>query len=518
MRPGSRLLLTLTACLLIGIVVPLTSHAQNECGVVDRIDFPVDRMVFELVQDYAVPSPRHQGRYHTGEDYAAARVMSLGTPVRTIAAGRVTFSAPTGWGRDGGVVIIEHAFPDGSLAYSMYGHLQATERYPFPERYTCIPFGAVIGAIGDVRPAPHLHLEIRSAGPDLPGPGYAREVSGDTVFLAPSPFIRNWQAWLDPAHRWHVLLPEADRLISPPVEFSDHSLLFATRDRVRYATSDGRVLWRIVPETPLAALSWWNDQPLLTDQDGGMQLVNLDGTLGERWQTGIPVRAPALRLGDRLLFSTPQDRLVAFAADRRELAWEIDGIPPVTAFQAAGDIVGILSEGDVLSVITGEGQLLSQEVRPTHLAASPQGRLLRWDAEGLLEWDNGWLPATLPDLPHAPESALTANSGSLYQYSGETRLITGFDAAGQMRWQTPLTLTGQPTLTLINNLLLLISDDGFITTLQADTGATCYQMRLYGDGRGTPWHSLGSDGLLRVGLANQIIGLDWTTLVGGCTP
>ena len=125
------------------------------------ISFPVDRASFTLVQAFGVPSPRHQGRYHTGEDYHGPRGASLGQPVRAAASGLVTYSAPNGWGRDGGVVIIQHVFADGTTVYSQYGHMMETSTILFPARYSCVNQGDIIGAVGDIRPAPHLHFEIR---------------------------------------------------------------------------------------------------------------------------------------------------------------------------------------------------------------------------------------------------------------------------------------------------------------------------------------------------------------------
>ncbi len=110
------------ACLLIFAFALPASGQATQCGVARAISFPVDTTQFQIVQDFGAPSPRYQGRYHTGEDWYGGRD-SYGTPVRAIADGQVTFSSPNGWGRDGGVIIIAHSLPDGSTAYSMYGHV-----------------------------------------------------------------------------------------------------------------------------------------------------------------------------------------------------------------------------------------------------------------------------------------------------------------------------------------------------------------------------------------------------------
>jgi murein DD-endopeptidase MepM/ murein hydrolase activator NlpD len=108
--------LSAAVALLLAFAAPVS--AQTQCGFATSVSFPVDPAQFQIAQDFGAPSPRHQGRYHTGEDWYGGRE-SYGTYVRSIANGRVTFSSPNGWGRDGGVIIIEHSFPDGTTAYSM---------------------------------------------------------------------------------------------------------------------------------------------------------------------------------------------------------------------------------------------------------------------------------------------------------------------------------------------------------------------------------------------------------------
>ena len=154
-------------------VIPV--FAQAECGFVDTINFPVDQNQFMLAQEFGAPSPRHQGRFHTGEDWYGGRDVSFGQPVRAIANGRVTYSYPLGWGRDGGVIVIEHITADDTRFYSQYGHIMETATITFPPRLGCIQAGEIIGAVGDVRPAPHLHFEIRTNNPDTPGAGYSWE-------------------------------------------------------------------------------------------------------------------------------------------------------------------------------------------------------------------------------------------------------------------------------------------------------------------------------------------------------
>ena len=81
---------------------PPVLRAQADCGRVDQIVFPVDQSRFTLVQAFGAPSVRHQGRFHTGEDWYGGRGTTEGLPVVAAANGRVTYSYDLGWGRDGG--------------------------------------------------------------------------------------------------------------------------------------------------------------------------------------------------------------------------------------------------------------------------------------------------------------------------------------------------------------------------------------------------------------------------------
>ncbi|MDP0995321.1 peptidoglycan DD-metalloendopeptidase family protein, partial [Klebsiella pneumoniae] len=87
--------------------------------------------------------------WYGGPDYVT------GSPVRAAARGRVTYSYPLGWGRDGGVVILQHTFPDGTTAYSQYGHIIESDTVKCPRRQDCVSAGDIIGVIADARPAPH---------------------------------------------------------------------------------------------------------------------------------------------------------------------------------------------------------------------------------------------------------------------------------------------------------------------------------------------------------------------------
>lgn len=143
------------------------------CGTVDIFDFPVDPPDALAVNRGGVDYNRYRDRYngfHAGEDWSGPNGRNLGSPVYSIAHGRVIYAHPNGWGVDQGTVIIRHVFEDGSQILSFYGHLDppsVTLRYG-----DCVARGDKVGEIGDPRGRPHLHFEIRDHNPAEPGPGY----------------------------------------------------------------------------------------------------------------------------------------------------------------------------------------------------------------------------------------------------------------------------------------------------------------------------------------------------------
>jgi hypothetical protein len=333
-------------------------HAQADCGLVNRVQFPVDRAVFQLVQDYAVPSVRHQGRWHTGEDYSAGPGATLGQPVAAIAAGRVTYASPIGWGRDGGVVILEHTLPDGSQVYSQYGHLMETDSIRFPGVLACVQAGQVIGAIADVRPGPHLHFEIRINQPDTPGPGYTADIPDTLGWRVPSAFVLNWSVWLGDLHRWHVALPAP--LTTPPLIDDDGSVLIASSDnRVRYALPDGRILWRVILDSAPTLLTGSEAGPVVTMADGAAWTLGADGSVIDR-RAGAAAASVDLGEGALLLLDSGRYQLtpgvpalLTSGPPDAEPLWRV-GLPGLRgAVRLSAD-----STGQVLIVSAASGQVI----------------------------------------------------------------------------------------------------------------------------------------------------------------
>lgn len=492
--------------------------AQSQCGMVDQIDFPVDTTAFTRVQDYASASVRHLGRYHTGEDWYGGRDTSLGQVVRASASGRVMYSAPQGWGRDGGVVILEHVMPDDTTAYSVYGHITESDLVAFPTPLTCVQAGDPIGVIADVRPAPHIHFEIKTNNPTLPGAGYAWENPSASGWQRPSQFVRNWQGWLQPAHAWHYRLNTSAGRQPPPVLLDDNSLIFLDAGRLGRLTPDGRNLWRVVPDQPVAALVPYADSALIVYANGTLQPVGRDGSLGERWAVSFTPDSAPMPLGGRLIFHLANNALAALDLDTRQIVWSLPDVPPVTRWHSTPHLLALLGADGVLRLVSAEGTLLySAPMRDgAAFATSPDGALLAYTSGGLWRVSEAgtWTPFLESVGAGGGAAALAFDGGTLYLFDGS--VLSARSGTNEPLWAVTLPqVRGEVALQPVGPVLLLTSSEGDMLALQAGSGALCNAAQAWGGGA-APWLQLSADGVLRLAFADQITGLNWTRFIGAC--
>ncbi|MCA9892604.1 MAG: peptidoglycan DD-metalloendopeptidase family protein [Anaerolineae bacterium] len=505
------------------ILAPHIISAQTDCGVVDVVQYPVDEETWVLAQGYSVASPRHQGRFHTGADLYGGRNTSFASPVRAIANGRITYSYALGWGRDGGAIIIEHTFPDGSIYYSMYGHVMPFSGDQLPPRLSCVQAGEIIAAVADVRPAPHLHFEIRVNTPDAPGAGYTREAPEDLGYRDPLQFVANQQTWLQPYHLWHAL---ADHdLQTPPLLLNDNSFLYIDDGlTLRRATSDGRVLWRKRMEKVAISVTSFQGSSLLTFADGTMQFVDADGNFGDAWRvpdlqpTGAPIIAQSW-----LLFPTIEGELVAVDENRRNVLWRVQDVPGISRWRIFGSdlnwVLGLLTTSNEVLTITGSGVVL--ERAPLRESASfgvgPDNTLLAYTYGGLwqIDLDSEWT-LELPDAPRGGNNAalLTTSAGHRILFDG--RVMQSYDSDDAMLWQTALNgITGRVEMAQYDGINLLLSEHGDIAVING-AGRLCGQTRVFGRTGSLIWYDLGDDNTLRLAIADQILGLDWARFTQAC--
>lgn len=494
------------------LAAPSSADAQPQCGVVDRVDFPVDVTQFQVMQAFSVPNYRHRGWLHTGEDWHGGRGSTLGQPVRAAAGGRVTLASPIVWGRDGGVIVLEHTFPDGTIYYSQYGHLAEGNGIRFPEPYTCVAQGDIIGIIAETRPAPHLHFEIRTVNPDLPGPGYTEFDPFAQGYRRPSKMIYNWQAQFHPAYEWSAdLLDEAGPRV-PPLVLADESLVLLDADRVLGLTPGGGVLWRINLTRSAAAIIEVGGQAVLVYRDGGLQDVSRDGALGESWSLGTGLAGQPLRLGEGFAFQTPDNALVGLTPDARTVQWRLPDVPPAARWVFSGDVLSIATTTDELLQVSADGRLLQRSTQPAEVsfALSADGAALAYAAGAL------WQIADPPTSGYiGASSIIAAPDGRLFSF--ENAVASALDAARQPLWQFALPgVTGTAQVSFAQEVILVTTQHGHVVALRASDGAVCGMTRIYGDDRAQVWHRLGQDGVLRVAVADQIFGFDWRRLLGPC--
>ena len=385
------------------LLAPMTSPAQTSCAVVNAINFPVDPDAYTIAQDYAVRSPRHDGRYHTGEDWVLPDG-AAGQPVRAIATGRVTYAYPQGWGRDGGVVILEHTLPDDSVVYSMYGHIREADGVSFPVGDTCVERGTTLGVIGDARPVPHLHFEVRTMNPSTPGAGYTEEYPDFIGYRRPSDFITGWAAQLSVAVDWVTTLRDPRGALSDPLLLNDGSTLVLTPGNITRVLPDGRAYWRTPLDRPAVAVTGAAGASLVHYADGTVEQITPEGDLLEGWTLAITPDGAPFTLDDLLVFPTANGHLAALDASRRTVVWEAGDVSAMIEAHVAAQVIALRTPDDVLLTVgrTNLRELDHAQLRVTSaVSGNPDGDLFVYTRTGL--WrvlaDGVWELA-----PHNPPS------------------------------------------------------------------------------------------------------------------
>ncbi|GAB4571612.1 MAG: hypothetical protein Kow0077_08740 [Anaerolineae bacterium] len=509
----------------------LRATAQGPCGVVDAIDYPLPTDEYHVVYEYGVPSSRFDGRYHAGEDWFGSRQGTYGTPVRAIARGRVTYAAPFGWGQDKGVVIIEHLMPDGTWWYSLYGHMEEVGEHTFPTVYTCVNKGDIIGAIGRPRPAPHLHLEIRNFGPDSPGPGYWATDPAYSGWRNPGKFIKNWQAWLNPAHLWHADIADETGPHFPAIIRPDNAMIVYDDGRLRALNPAGQVLWRyVLAETlDVVAVLPYDGAILVADSSGILQRWSLEGGFIEQW------RLPSAEVDSVLLWQNlliyrdrTSEELVALGPDRAE-RWRVPGIKTPVQIETTTTLLGIAAVRGELTLVGPDGRVIDQRQLESNarLAPAPDGSLIVFSDSLLWRVDAAgtWQPlGETPRVNRITGGLFSLPDGRFLLYTGQpSQTLLAYGPDGSLQWQTTLDgRRGRPFLLPLENdpltgmRLVLADGSGAITLLRADTGAICGTLAVWGSRGAQAWAAVGPDGVLRVHIADQVIGLDTRELGAGC--
>ncbi len=515
----------IVALFLLALGAPAPALAQGPCGVVDAIDYPLDPERFGIAYPFGQPSSRYDGRLHTGEDWFGGRATTYGSPVRAIAAGRVTYAAPFGWGRDKGVVILEHLMPDGTWWYSLYGHMEELNGYTFPAVFTCVERGAIIGAVGRPRPAPHLHFEIRNFGPDSPGPGYWGTDPVYSGWRNPSQFIQNWRAWLHPAHAWHAELTDDSGPRFPAIIRADNATIVFDDGRLKALNPAGAVLWRyIMAETlEIVAVTPYEGSILVADYGGILQRWSLEGGFIEQWRLPTTTNDAVFTWGNLLVVhDAASDTLIAYGPDRAE-RWRVPDIPRPVSVTPTDAVLGVMSIRGALTVLGPDGRIIDRATLrgAGDLTPALDGGLIVRSRSALWHVDPAGHWQRLADAPPVQQGTVALYSradGRFFLYSGlADQTLYAYDAAGRLLWQTVLPdLKGRPFLLAEGDTLLLADGYGQVITVDLASGAVCDQLRVWGGRAADAWAALGPDGILRLHIADQMIGLKWAVLTDSC--
>lgn len=508
------------------------STYQQSCGVVDSPDdfgYPVDTSQFQLINPFMRPNARFEGQLHAGDDWVSIEGPSLGLPVRAFAPGRVTYSNPEGWGRDRGVVIVQHTFPTGTV-FSVYGHMEESGGYLFPAEGTCVNKGDIVGAISDPRPAPHLHFEIRTMWPNYPGPGYWTVDPRLRGWLNPRQFIENWRGWLHPAHRWHTTLIDEGGPRFDPIFRADGMVLLVDDSQYRAYNNEGGRLWeyRLADSIEVVGFAGLTDGDtqvaLIGAADGRIQIWNQYGGFLEEWSTGLAgIAQGPIVLGQFILLIDTNATLHVYDHQRQPLA-EYAGISRITGQASTPQLNAILTSGNELLVFSSDGALLERaEVLPnSDLAAAPDGNIyLR---------NQGTLEMIAPDGTHTPEvdnleinrtdSAMLATHSNLLVMWGVNGqdVLSAFSSEGEMVWTTEVGVENLSHVRLIEAdacTLVMADQTGHMLALDTKTGSILGQVSVWGDYRNEVWvGSYPNENLLRVLLSNQLLGFDINVLSG----
>jgi murein DD-endopeptidase MepM/ murein hydrolase activator NlpD len=481
-----RLPLLLGLIVMLGLAAP--TAAQNTCGVVDAIELPVEDINWQY-DDFARFRERFGGN-HLGLDLAFDR---WGEPVRAAMRGRVTVSNLREWGSEKGVVVLQHIMPDNSFLYSLYGHMEETDRYAFPPVGSCVEAGQIVGAVGwPSLGRPHLHYEIRRGLPNEGGPGYTQGNPLAEGWYHPLDFTFTWRARLNPAFRSLLTFDQAPNV--PPVLTETGGYALGGSTALSVLGPDGRAVWRVAKEglvDGLVALP--GDRLVARTQEGQVFSLQSGRYLGVWAAPGADVAFAAL--GEVLIFPMVDGSLHAFDPLGRAL-WSIPGAAGarLTAFRwNGGRAILALAETDGVRLrqVIADGTVIAETRLPRleAIAALPDTTWLLLSADTLYHWRAPELATITTISPPAGRGAALVYSpdGAVFIYTGEeSRSLVRMAPDGGIGWAVPYPGGGAlPPLMAVGAGCALYTLDatGVLHVFQASDGAHVNQVRFYVGGR-----------------------------------
>lgn len=529
--------------------VPLAVPAPNgrfACGVVDVLDFPIDPPDATHVSrgggDFGLFRSRYD-KFHAGEDWGGVSGRpNLGTAVYSIGHGLVTYAEPLGWGRDQGVVIVQHTFADGRILLSFYGHLEPTSIGLTPG--ACVARGQQVGEIGQPRGFPHLHFEIRTQSPYAPLTGYWPEDPTTQGWLWPSqtiwqarlaaapgvvwtrPFTANGSAYVGQLDQASIVLRQGGQLIALDLATGAERPLALGGDE----------------ESRVADAVRHPQQPTLfvAGLDGAVAAFSLvDGVPQSQWQQETDASAPQLLpLPDGGVLVLGRSDWLALAADGTR-RWHTTTAPRMVDWALSAEHLYLTTSGADAQLWRLDGE------RPLAIAALSgklaltAGRLWLYSANGVYWLDtteDAATPELLLPLPTGTLSrgdvvALPTGGALLAHSDGFDRRLILLDANGRLVWERSFAgqLVGEQRLVVWGDRPYLVSQlgsgaAGGLNVYAVDlTAATL--THIFSGGSRTPyapdmWATAVADGLLLnvgggpMGLLQPDMALAMITAVG----
>lgn len=460
------------------------------CGVVDVIDYPIDGLV-EGYDDFGLFRARFGGN-HVGVDIGFER---WGDPVAAAARGRVTYADPEGWDTEKGVVILEHTFPDSSIAYTLYGHMEQSDTVTFPRLGDCVERGQIVGTIGwPSRGLPHLHYEIRTFLPNDGGPGYVTDNPLDSGWYNPFDFTALWRLRLAPGFVESATFHTVPGV--PPALLDTGVYVVASGSLIAGTLPDGAVLWRVETSGAVTGLAALPGGRVVARTHTGQTITLENGRYLAVWDAPGP-DTPLITLGETLVIASADGGLAAYDP-LGTMLWTVPGTgADVVAVDltAGGDQALALtrtSGGSVLTrVVNADGTVAFETTYADTVAAAPDrsGGWLLLDGSQVKRIAGGANHniSTLAPPPGRVGRLTVDVLGNTYLYArGDGGTLLSVDASGSVRWRIPYEAPGAlaPLLATGSGCMLYTLDsDGTLNVFDTASGDLLRQAQLYAGGR-----------------------------------